>query len=120
MLVIARSDHHRVQLGIGEHLFGVLIRLRPASEQPPGIVCRSFAIHRPQVADAAQVEVRIGFGGHLEHLSMTRGPVPAADLANLDPIVRPDDPRVRTRCQQQGAAGEKLSARDGVHGSLLT
>src|SRR6476661_6379440 len=42
--------------------------------------------------------------------------MPAADLANLNPIVGADYPRVRSRCQQQCATGEKISARQGIHG----
>src|SRR5262245_24183293 len=43
----------------------------------------------------------------------------AADLTDLNPIVRPEDSRVRTRRQRHRAAGEEVSARNSVHDSLL-
>jgi hypothetical protein len=51
--VIPGADHHGVQAGIREHVFGVLIGLRALAEQPFRVVCRSFAIHRPEIADTA-------------------------------------------------------------------
>jgi hypothetical protein len=110
VLVIARSDHDRVESRVGQHLLGVLKRLRPLPEQPLRIVGRPLAIHRPEVADAAQVEIGVGRGGHLEHLAVARRPMSAADLADLDPVVRPENPRVRTRGQQHRTGGEEISA----------
>ena len=110
MLVIAGPDHHGVQIRIGQHLLGVLKGLGPLPEQPLCIVGRALAIHRPQVADAAQIEIRVRFGGHLEHLSMARPAVSAANLADLDPVIRAQYPRVRFCCQQQRTCSEELSA----------
>ena len=62
VLVIPGTDHHGVQAGIREHLFGVLIRLRTLAEQPLRVVRRSFAIQRPQIADTAQIEIWIRLG----------------------------------------------------------
>ena len=94
MLVIAGRNHDGVQIRIGEHLLGILKRPGPFSKQPLGVVGGSLAIHRPEVADAAQVEVGVGLGGHLEHLPVARRSMPTADQPDLDPIVRADNSRV--------------------------
>jgi hypothetical protein len=96
VLVIAGPDHHRVQVRVGQHLLRVLKGLGPLPEKPLRIVGSALAVHRPQVAYAAQIEIRVRFGGHLEHLPMARRPVSAADLADLDPVIRAHDPRVRS------------------------
>ena len=56
-----------------------------------------YVMNRPEIADAAQIEVGIGLGGHPEHLPVTGGSVPAADLADLNPVVRSNDPCVGPR-----------------------
>ena len=96
VLVIAGPDHHRVQFRIGQHLLGILKGLGTLPEKPLCVRGSALAIHRPEVTDAAQIEMRVGFSGHLEHLPVARRSVAAADLADLDPVIGPDNPRVRS------------------------
>jgi hypothetical protein len=110
VLMIAGRNHDGVQIGIGEHRLGILKRLRPFPKQLLSVVGGSLAIHRPEVTDAAQVEVRVRLGGHLEHLPVARRSMPAADQADLDPIIRADNSRVRSCGEQQRSCCEEVPA----------
>src|SRR5205814_622595 len=94
---------------IGQHLLGILKDLGPLPEKPLRILGSALAIHRPQVAYAAQIEIWVRFCGHLQHLPMARRPVPAADLADLDPVIRTQYPRVRS--SSSSLAGSATASR---------
>jgi hypothetical protein len=85
------------------------------SEQALHVVGRAVPIHGPQIAHATEVEVRIGAGRQLEHLPVTRRSMAAADQADLDAIVRPDNSRVGAGREEHRAGGEELAPRDGIH-----
>ena len=92
---------------VGEHVLGVLEGGRSSAEELLGVARALLPVHRPDVADAAQVEVRVeGVGGSLEHPAQAVGPVAAADLADLDPVVGAHDPAV-------GAGGAREHRRAG-------
>jgi hypothetical protein len=62
-----------------------------------GIVGSALAVYGPEVAYAAQVEIRIGLRGQLQHLAMVRAPMAAADLADLNAIVGAANPAIGAR-----------------------
>src|SRR5690349_10917165 len=59
VLMIPGSDHHSVQVLVRENLFGVLIGLWARAEQVMRMCRGAFPIYRPEVADAAEGEVRV-------------------------------------------------------------
>ena len=50
----------------------------------------ALAVYGPQIADAAEIEFRVGLRGKLQHTAMPDGAMAAADLADLYPIVCAD------------------------------
>ena len=88
VLVIAGADHHRVQFLVRQHFLGILEQLGPGAEQPLHIVGRPFAIHRPEIAHAAQIEIRIGLGRQFQHGAMAGRAMAHPDLPDLNAVVR--------------------------------
>ena len=105
MLVIAGGDHHRIQFLVRQHFLGVLKHLGPGAEYPLRVVGGAFAVHRPEIADAAHIEIRIRLGGQLQHRAMAGSPVAAADLADLNAIVGAHNPGVGARRLRQSSRG---------------
>jgi len=101
VLVIAGADHYRIQFSVGQQFFGILKRLRTRAKQFVSIRGGSFAVDGPEIADAAEIEFRVRCEGFFEHLAVAAGPMPTADLTNLNSIVRTDDPCIGSRRKRQ-------------------
>ena len=101
MLVIAGADHDGIQILIRQHLFGKLEQLGARAKQPLRVVCGAIAVHRPEIADAAQIEIGVGLSRELQHGSMARRPVAASNLADLNSLIGPHNAGVRTRRLRQ-------------------
>ena len=119
MLVIACADHHRVQLRVGQQLFRVLKGLGPHSEKLLGIVGGPIAVDRPEIADAAQIEVRVGLRRQLQHLPVAaRGNGAAATGSDAGPLlaqktltVQEAEKQLVIRALQESNGNRTLAAR---------
>ncbi len=94
MLMIARGDHHSIQLRHGQQLFGVFELFHITAEAALAVGSSALAVQRPDVAHRHHAKVLLLLT-HLHHVAMAPAATAATQKCQIDAIVRSVDSSIR-------------------------